>query len=179
MSEQPEADTLQLYSFSACPSGYSYDYSQTNAMQDRQCVPCEVGFYSLGFNSECRECSFYDRTNAQFYYETNHIDNSCFEDNILIQASRISGLSIAAIAVGCVALVTLLIFVACCACKNDKCCPCFIANCACLIPARYRANMRKYEDNGREPDDFDDIGERSTTEKKHAVIEMQKGDRMD
>ena len=51
-------------------------------------MECDVGYYSFGWNQQCTECSYYDRATVESYYETNLIDNSCYEGDVLIETIR-------------------------------------------------------------------------------------------
>ena len=113
-----------------------------------------------------------DRANLEYYYETNVIDTSCFEGDVLIETVRaIYSGDGATIAV--VILILLLIVVICgvigyCMCKKDKCCLCFLDKCSCCIPKAYRKNITTTSAQSTDPkenDDFDDISKGSIKEK--------------
>ena len=183
-----DADTqeVHLVSFSACSSGLAYSFSATNAMKDRECSQCEVGYYSLGWNGECTECSLLDRAGTHYFFETNLIDNICFEENEIVQTVKeilnndpktmkyfyiiLSGVLLIA------AVVTTIVYL------KGKCCRCCYRKrvCCCRMPKlpRMRRRPRRQEsepgvdNDNQEPGnddsvraDFDEGQEARTAEK--------------
>ena len=175
-TENDDGDGTQLVSFSACASGKEYTYSAQNAMKSRTCMECDVGYYSLGWNTECIECSYLDRADLEYYYETNLIDNGCFEDDILIETIRAVYAGNAGVIV-VVILIPLLLLAICIGgglwmCKNDKCCNAFYLNCPCCIPKKYRKQVEvtNQKNETKDMDDFDDI---NSVIKQAKQVEMQ------
>ena len=122
-------------------------------MRDRECSQCEVGYYSLGWNGECTECSLLDRAGTHYFFETNLIDNICFEENEIVQTVKeilnndpktmkyfyiiLSGVLLIA------AVVTTIVYL------KGKCCRCCYRKrvCCCRMPKlpRMRRRPRRQE----------------------------------
>ena len=178
-SYNPETSATGLSTFSSCPSGYKYTYSNINAMKDRECVLCEQGYYSLGWNTECQVCSRLDAVSTDYYYQTNIISNVCYEDNVLIESLKGLGLTggqIALVILGAMlGVVLLIVALGYYLCKKGKCCAVFERRCSCLIPKKFRKGDKSFESPRRsEKGDEEDGGVPKTADKVEKEI---KGER--
>ena len=131
-----------MVSFTACAAGYEYTYSSLNAQESRNCVECDAGYYSIGWNYHCEECSYIDRASLSYYYETNIIDTSCFEDDILIETVRGlysgDGATITVVLLILIVIIATFVVIGYYLCKKDKCCMCFHNTCGFCIPKAFR-----------------------------------------
>ena len=147
VSKNSQTGKPGLVSFTACPSGLAYTYNSQNAMMDRGCSICEEGYYSFGWNSECTECSLLDRTQTDYYFETNLIDNICFEDNTLVQVVKAiinaEPKSLAALFITLGGILLVVIAVTVTLYLTGKCCACCYRKSLCCLPRNSSKDDKK------------------------------------
>ena len=122
----------------ACPSGSTPTSTSGMAVEHKTCEKCQSGYYSLGVQSACEQCSTTAEFNAATLHYSTVIDTLCegSEDSITDAVtdtirsiaestdSTMSTVAIVLIIVGVVLLLAIIgIIIAICYCrKNKKCC---------------------------------------------------------
>lgn len=165
-----EKETNRLLSFTACPSGYEYLFSEKNSQKDRKCESCPVGFYSVGYNQGCKECSMFDRAQAQYYFETNLIDKLCFSDYRVVDVSKEWGIPVPLLIIAVIVVLVATVISILVGVRRIRA----GQKCLCFGKQSKKADFDKPNNKkGVDKEDFDDLRDQSTAEKKKQEVEME------